>query len=237
MSWAPSAMITIVFLFPTLLCCWTAYEKTVEIGRIYRSKTHTADGLTHLLLPFSSFGRPLWDQNEIRSGPGVVKAINGATNAQRLLMTYATPAIKASHPQCLPITSSTKALLWEAAVEFMLSIASQILCNAVGAPIVRSVMDISLSMDPTSPTILRCPCWTAWASVILPVKMSKEDLRRTLDEQHYRILRPEACSSATRPGHSDRNTSAPVRDPSPPQITRASIPSLIILKAALSRPS
>jgi hypothetical protein len=68
---------------------------------------------------------------------------------------YLTPARRASHPQCLPITSRTKAREWDAAVELILSIASHILCNAVGAPIVRSVMDMSLSIEPTRPTILR----------------------------------------------------------------------------------
>lgn len=71
------------------------------------------------------------------------------------VLTYLTPASKANQPQCLPMTSSTKALECEAAVELILSIASQILCNAVGAPIVRSVKLMSLSMDPTSPTMRR----------------------------------------------------------------------------------
>ena len=59
-----------------------------------------------------------------------------------------------------------------------------------------------------------------------------EGTSELLIERRHKILPPEARSSVTRPGHSDRNTSAPVRDPSPPQTTRASIPSLIILNAA-----
>lgn len=97
----------------------------------------------------------------------------------------------------------------------MLSIDSQIRCSAVGAPIVRSVMDISLSIEPTSPTIFRCACFTACSSVILP------DVR----------------SSLMSPGHSARKTSAPVSEPSPPQTTSASMPSLIRLCAAVRRPS
>ncbi len=38
-------------------------------------------------------------------------------------------------------------------------------------------------------------------------------------------------------GHSDLKTSAPVREPSPPQTASASMPSLIRLYAALRRPS
>lgn len=38
-------------------------------------------------------------------------------------------------------------------------------------------------------------------------------------------------------GHSDLKTSAPVREPSPPQTTRASMPSFIKLRAAAVRPS
>lgn len=130
-------------------------------------------------------------------------------------MTYLTPASKASQPQCLPMTSTTKALECEAAVEFMLSIASHILCNAVGAPIVRSVMLMSLSIEPTSPTIRRWPCLASCSWDIFPWE--------------WRDSKWE--------GHSARKTSAPVREPSPPQTTRASMPSLMRLYAADRRPS
>jgi len=66
------------------------------------------------------------------------------------------------------MTSRTKAREWEEAVELMLSIASQIRCRAVDAPIVRSVIAMSLSMDPTKPTIFKCEWAWAWAAEIWP---------------------------------------------------------------------
>jgi hypothetical protein len=82
----------------------------------------------------------------------------------------AIPARRASQPQCRPMTSMTNAREWEEAVEEMESIDSQILCRAVKAPIVKSVIDMSLlslapfhaggegmySIEPTRPTMLRC---------------------------------------------------------------------------------
>ncbi len=56
----------------------------------------------------------------------------------------AIPASRASQPQCRPITSMTKAREWEEAVEEIESIASQIRCKAVRAPMVKSVIDMSL---------------------------------------------------------------------------------------------
>ena len=55
--------------------------------------------------------------------------------------------------------------------------ASQIRCRAVGAPIVRSVMDMSLSIDPTRPTIFRCECARDSASVILARDASEHQAR------------------------------------------------------------
>lgn len=127
----------------------------------------------------------------------------------------ATPAIKASQPQWRPMTSTTKAREWENAVELMLSMASQIRWSAVEAPIVRSVILMSLSIDPTRPTILRCAYCFACSSVIFCA----------------------ASNSLTRSGHSERKTSAPVSEPSPPHIANASMPSMIRLWAASSRPS
>lgn len=46
-----------------------------------------------------------------------------------------------------------------------------------------------------------------------------------------------ACNLAMIPGHSDLKRSAPVSEPSPPQTTNASIPSLMRLCAAAVRPS
>jgi hypothetical protein len=56
----------------------------------------------------------------------------------------AIPAKRASQPQCRPMTSMTNALEWEEAVDEMESIDSQILCRAVKAPMVKSVIDMSL---------------------------------------------------------------------------------------------
>ena len=56
----------------------------------------------------------------------------------------AIPARRASQPQCRPMTSMTKAREWDEAVEEMESIDSQIRCKAVKAPMVRSVIDMSL---------------------------------------------------------------------------------------------
>lgn len=54
------------------------------------------------------------------------------------------------------------------AVVVMASMISMILCRAESAPIVMSVPQKSLSIDPTRPTMLRCVyCW-AKESVILP---------------------------------------------------------------------
>ncbi len=47
---------------------------------------------------------------------------------------------------------------------------------------VRSVMDMSLSIEPTSPTSLRCECWVSWEEVMSSVgKVSKgyESIERT----------------------------------------------------------
>lgn len=86
------------------------------------------------------------------------------------------PAMSASHPQCLPMTSTTKAREWLDAVELIASTASQIRCSAVDAPMVMSVVAMSLSMDPTSPTMLRCACASASSFVILPVESRQSHL-------------------------------------------------------------
>ena len=56
-------------------------------------------------------------------------------------------------------------------------------------------------------------------------------------ESDVRLRVPCERRSATREGHSERKTSAPVREPSPPQTASASMPSLIKLLAAWRRPS
>ncbi|KAH3667370.1 hypothetical protein OGAPHI_003019 [Ogataea philodendri] len=79
---------------------------------------------------------------------------------------------------------------------------------------VESVRAMSLSIDPTSPTIVRY-----WYLARCSVEIS-----------------PVATSSSSKDGHSLRKRSAPVKEPSPPQTTKASIPSTIMFLAALSRP-
>lgn len=140
-----------------------------------------------------------------------------------------------SHPQCRPMTSSTNARECEIAVECMLSIASQILCMAVGAPMVRSVMDMSLSIDPTSPTILRCP----WRASCSSVMRSGQRDRSYLGSKERRGGANAPCDLSVwmSVGHSDLKRSAPVSEPSPPHTASASIPSLIRLYAAIRRPS
>lgn len=59
----------------------------------------------------------------------------------------ATPAMRASQPQCRPMTSMTKAREWEDAVEPIESTDSQMRWRAVTAPIVKSVIDMSLLLS------------------------------------------------------------------------------------------
>lgn len=73
-----------------------------------------------------------------------------------------------TYPQCLPITSNTKHLWWLAAVVLMASTASIILCRAVSVPIVMSVPQKSLSIEPTIPTIFKCACVTFCFTVMSP---------------------------------------------------------------------
>ena len=90
-----------------------------------------------------------------------------------------------------------------------------ILWSAESVPIVMSVPQKSLSMDPTIPTMLRCPCASASSWLIFPV----------------------STSSLINSCHSSRNLLAPVRVPSPPMATRLVIPRVTRLQAAFNRPS
>lgn len=54
-----------------------------------------------------------------------------------------------SYPQCLPMTSIINVLWWEYAVLTMASMASMMRCRAESVPIVMSVPQKSLSMEPT----------------------------------------------------------------------------------------
>lgn len=103
-----------------------------------------------------------------------------------------------THPQWRPITSRTKVRWWLqrvnniytqmqlkicrinknisiqyclldlCAVVMMASIISMMRCSAESAPMVMSVPQKSLSMEPTKPTMFRWPCCLASVSVILP---------------------------------------------------------------------
>lgn len=63
---------------------------------------------------------------------------------------------RARYPQCRPITSRTKVLWWLWAVVVMASMTSMMRCRAESVPMVMSVPQKSLSMEPTSPAMLRC---------------------------------------------------------------------------------
>ena len=56
------------------------------------------------------------------------------------------------------------------AVVAMLSMASMMRCRAESAPIVMSVPQKSLSIEPTNPTIFRCAHAAAFSAVILPTQ-------------------------------------------------------------------
>lgn len=61
--------------------------------------------------------------------------------------THETPARRASHPQCRPITSTTNAREWDEAVDEIESTDSQIRWSAVRPPTVKSVIAMSLLGD------------------------------------------------------------------------------------------
>lgn len=108
----------------------------------------------------------------------------------------------ATYPQCLPITSRMKALWWLQrwdknrqinvlstvlcpmymhvcvcmylwAVVVMASTTSMILCRAESVPMVMSVPQKSLSMDPTIPTMFRWDERLASSAVILPMSKNR----------------------------------------------------------------
>ena len=72
------------------------------------------------------------------------------------------------YPQWRPITSMTKHLWWLDAVVTIAATASMILCNAVSVPIVISVPQKSLSIDPTIPTMFRWLFSSICSSVMSP---------------------------------------------------------------------
>jgi len=106
------------------------------------------------------------------------------------------------------MTSMTNAREWDEAVEEMESIDSQIRCKAVRAPIVKSVIDMSLlesvcsleqqqiahSIEPTRPTMLRCRYVSTSSLVIRPdVSFAlRDDARLTSRVQLFDKTRPFA---------------------------------------------
>lgn len=127
--------------------------------------------IAHLSFPVIHLGWPFRDEDVICASP--VGRLVSPLMRVLVLDTHAIPAMTASQPQCLPMTSTTKARECEDAVEEILSTLSQIRCNAVAAPIVRSVPARSLSMLPTRPTILRCLCASCSSCEILPVETNQ----------------------------------------------------------------
>lgn len=140
-----------------------------------------------------------------------------------------------------------KVYLW--AVVVIASTISMILWRAESVPMVMSVPQKSLSMEPTIPTMFRWEEPLASCCVILPECMLKQhkNLFNTFIPFHMDLLlnnyfRPKLFSpaltkSASSSGHSVRNWLAPVRLPSPPITHRLVIPNLTKLRAAFVRPS
>ena len=123
--------------------------------------------VTHMILPRIVRRRPFGDENKVCASTLLMLVL---ITDDRIVHANLSPASRASQPQWRPITSTTKARECENAVELILSMASQIRCRAVGAPMVRSVMDMSLSIEPTRPTMRRCACRLCSSSEIKPDK-------------------------------------------------------------------
>jgi hypothetical protein len=221
-----------VFRFPTSLCYRMPCEKATERRRIYHGETHAANGFTHLRLPLSGFSWSFGDENKICSSSNMMGVISNNEIANRSLNLR-----DASH-QSQPTTMPTHHLKDE----------RSLVGSGRGIYAINCLADSMQSRRSTNRqvghghVVIDRPDESNYLEVSMLDGLSLCDLsclgiRRKSIGGHRRIPRPEVCSSFTRPGHSDRNTSAPVRDPSPPQTTRASMPSLTILNAALSRPS
>lgn len=118
---------------------------------------------------------------------------------------------KSTDPQCLPITSRMKVLWWLrvrdtvtlqllndapslssyvsvagldlCAVVVMASTTSMMRCRAESVPMVMSVPQKSLSMEPTMPTMFRWEDFFASCSVILPAEAEISDIRGS---KHHR---------------------------------------------------
>ena len=124
-------------------------------------------------------------------------------------------ATRARYPQCLPMTSMINVRRWDDAVVSMQSTASMIRCKAESVPMVMSVPQKSLSMDPTIPTMFK---WAFLLSCSSVIKFS-------------------SLSVLIRSIHSSRKQLAPVSDPSPPMTTKFVIDFSTKFLAAWSLPS
>ena len=82
------------------------------------------------------------------------------------------PATRARYPQWRPITSSTKQRWWLCAVGMIASATSRMRWSAESVPIVMSVPQKSLSMDPTMPTMFSWECRAATSWLMLPLATS-----------------------------------------------------------------
>lgn len=102
-----------------------------------------------------------------------------------------------THPQWRPITSIINVRWCEYAVLTMASIASIMRCRAESVPMVMSVPQKSLSIEPTIPAMCNTPYFCRCSALIFPVDNS----------------------SSNRLAHSWRNKLAPVKEPSPPMTT------------------
>jgi hypothetical protein len=91
---------------------------------------------------------PLTDLSRSHISDSQSSVFGGDSGMKTKSAPVAIPARRASQPQCLPMTSMTKAREWDEAVEEIESMASQIRWSAVRAPIVRSVIDMSLLWAP-----------------------------------------------------------------------------------------
>lgn len=102
-----------------------------------------------------------------------------------------------AYPQWRPITSMINVRWCEYAVLTMASMASMIRCRAESVPIVISVPQKSLSIDPTMPAMWRAPYFLRCSSSIFF----------------------SLSNSSNKLPHSWRNKLAPVNEPSPPMTT------------------
>lgn len=88
---------------------------------------------------------------------------------QSLIITSSHMRIRTKlYPQCRPITSRMKVRWCEYAVDTIASIASCIRCNAESVPIVMSVPQKSLSIEPTKPTMCKWLNFVRCSAVISP---------------------------------------------------------------------